>query len=706
MKRLIILSLLAFCSVAFAQNSQSIYAWPTTGTDTYSVTITGAGTTYTSKWWKLKFVNANTGASTLAVNGGAAVGIKKKSSGAWVDLVSGDINAGDVCFVSYDGTRWQIELTEAAAVGITDINGQSDATQIITTNGTGTDVGVSSSGGTHTIHLPTASGTVRGVLSTADWTTFNNHWSLASGGALTGPNTLTGTSSNTIKAAFGGLGTTQTDGAGLWLSNTTAATAGSQQISPSIVWEGQGWKTNSTAASQSVMWAMDMIPVQGTANPAGRLQFKSSVNGGAKSVLFQFDSEGNHRFGTAGALMYPSSTAGTVLLGAGGLTIQTAATSNVDGLGIMQTQDGNISQRQLTFRSSISGTTGSNTNTAILIEKSYNFTGGTWTAAGLDYNPTLTSVTGLSNYFLRSSSGLAGIGTRTPTAVLHVKSYGTTTDEAIRVDDSGGTNRDLGLSNGTRTFTSDAGSTPFRFQTSTATQYVGFNPSSTSSVVFGNASGTISLGIHSTASDYLWTNAVSGMRMTRLTLSNASGNDTNAPFIRRSGTNGTGQLQINAGDGAGPNEIRIKFLSDFTGLTSGTTTLIGVDQTFTQSSGTHSLNFISLTPTINTTGTYAGLGSGYTWNPTLTSTTGFTNYAYRSSSGLWGVNTLTPNNSAQLEISSTTRGFLPPRMTGTQAEAISSPAEGLMVYSTDGSGATITTKGWWGYDGSTWVKLN
>lgn len=67
---------------------------------------------------------------------------------------------------------------------------------------------------------------------------------------------------------------------------------------------------------------------------------------------------------------------------------------------------------------------------------------------------------------------------------------------------------------------------------------------------------------------------------------------------------------------------------------------------------------------------------------------------------------VTPVASALVEMSSTTQGFLPPRMTGTQAEAISSPAEGLMIYSTDGSGSTITTKGWWGYDGSTWVKLN
>lgn len=63
-------------------------------------------------------------------------------------------------------------------------------------------------------------------------------------------------------------------------------------------------------------------------------------------------------------------------------------------------------------------------------------------------------------------------------------------------------------------------------------------------------------------------------------------------------------------------------------------------------------------------------------------------------------------SSATLELSGTTKGFLPNRMTGAQAEAISSPAEGLLIYATDGSGVTITSKGWWGYTGSTWAKLN
>ena len=48
-----------------------------------------------------------------------------------------------------------------------------------------------------------------------------------------------------------------------------------------------------------------------------------------------------------------------------------------------------------------------------------------------------------------------------------------------------------------------------------------------------------------------------------------------------------------------------------------------------------------------------------------------------------GINVITPNSSAQLDITSTTKGFLPPRMTNAQRIAIATPAIGLMVYCTD-----------------------
>jgi hypothetical protein len=53
--------------------------------------------------------------------------------------------------------------------------------------------------------------------------------------------------------------------------------------------------------------------------------------------------------------------------------------------------------------------------------------------------------------------------------------------------------------------------------------------------------------------------------------------------------------------------------------------------------------------------------------------------------------------SAVLEVSSTTRGFLPPRMTDAQRAAIASPAEGLLVYNTDNHAVAYRDGTNWGY---------
>jgi hypothetical protein len=73
--------------------------------------------------------------------------------------------------------------------------------------------------------------------------------------------------------------------------------------------------------------------------------------------------------------------------------------------------------------------------------------------------------------------------------------------------------------------------------------------------------------------------------------------------------------------------------------------------------------------------------------------------------GTLNVGSSSATASAVAKFESTTQGLLPPRMTATQASAISSPAEGLLVYVTNTNG-TFTAKGWWGYDGAAWQKLN
>ena len=68
------------------------------------------------------------------------------------------------------------------------------------------------------------------------------------------------------------------------------------------------------------------------------------------------------------------------------------------------------------------------------------------------------------------------------------------------------------------------------------------------------------------------------------------------------------------------------------------------------------------------------------------------------SSGNVAIGTMTPSATALLDVSSTTKGFLPPRMTTTQRDAISTPAEGLIIYNT-------TTKKLNFYNGTAWEAV-
>jgi hypothetical protein len=64
-----------------------------------------------------------------------------------------------------------------------------------------------------------------------------------------------------------------------------------------------------------------------------------------------------------------------------------------------------------------------------------------------------------------------------------------------------------------------------------------------------------------------------------------------------------------------------------------------------------------------------------------------------------GIGTLTPDNSAILDIKSTTKGLLAPRMSTVQRTAIATPVAGLLVYDTD-------TNSYWYYNGTIWGNLS
>ena len=58
-----------------------------------------------------------------------------------------------------------------------------------------------------------------------------------------------------------------------------------------------------------------------------------------------------------------------------------------------------------------------------------------------------------------------------------------------------------------------------------------------------------------------------------------------------------------------------------------------------------------------------------------------------------GIGTTTPDVSAKLDISSTTKGLLVPRMTATERGAIATPAKGLLIYQTDGDAGFYVNTG-------------
>lgn len=63
--------------------------------------------------------------------------------------------------------------------------------------------------------------------------------------------------------------------------------------------------------------------------------------------------------------------------------------------------------------------------------------------------------------------------------------------------------------------------------------------------------------------------------------------------------------------------------------------------------------------------------------------------------GAVGVNTATPNAAAILDVTSTTRGFLPPRMTEAERDAITSPPAGLMLYNSTTNKLQVRTDTAW-----------
>jgi hypothetical protein len=92
-------------AIAEIQQQAYTYAADTGTANAYAVALTPAPTLVAGSSVVFKAANSNSGVSTLTVNGGSAIAIKKQGT---VALAGGEISAGQIIRVVFDGTNFQL----------------------------------------------------------------------------------------------------------------------------------------------------------------------------------------------------------------------------------------------------------------------------------------------------------------------------------------------------------------------------------------------------------------------------------------------------------------------------------------------------------------------------------------------------------------------------------------------------------------------
>lgn len=104
---------------------------------------------------------------------------------------------------------------------------------------------------------------------------------------------------------------------------------------------------------------------------------------------------------------------------------------------------------------------------------------------------------------------------------------------------------------------------------------------------------------------------------------------------------------------------------------------------------------IYITTTIYGTSQYQ-VGAGFYWIGTAFGAldSHMMNYSSANGNMRMGSSSAAAHVSARLDVDSTTKGFLPPRMTEAQRDAIATPAAGLMIYNTTTNKLNVFTTTW------------
>lgn len=263
--------------------------------------------------------------------------------------------------LTWNGAAW---VASTPTAGITTLNGLTNTAQTFVTGTTGTNFNISSSGAVHTFNIPTASTTNRGLLSTADWSSFNSKVT-----GVTGSGNITSSGGTTPNITFTGILPIANGGTNIGTLGSAGRVIysnGTQYSSSAVGTTGQVLQSNGTAAPTWV------TPTTGTVT---NVATGTGLTGG------------------------PITTSGTISLA------NTTVTTGTYGSTTQIPQFTVDAQGRLTAASSIpiSGTLPSGTNGQTLFNNS-----GAWTPTSNLFNDGIN----------------VGIGTNSPNAQLEVRSNG------------------------------------------------------------------------------------------------------------------------------------------------------------------------------------------------------------------------------------------------------------------------------------------
>lgn len=622
--------------------------------------------------------------------------------------------------LTINGTSFDLSADRSWTIstgGITSLNGLTASTQTFATGSSGTDFTISSTTSTHTFNIPTASSSNRGLLSSADWSTFNSKQStitLTTTGS-SGSSTLVGATLNIPTYTLAGLGgislsslsasaplsynsgtgafsITQASGStNGFLSSTDWTTFNNKQSTITLTTTGSSgastFVSNTLNVPNYTLAGLGGVSGSGTTNYVSKWTSSSALgnsqifdNGTNVGIGLTSPANALHIDKGTGVASYSQFTSGT-------LTGQLAT----DGfeVGIDESANAVINQQEnlpMLFYTN-------NTERMRILQGGNVGIGTISPAAILDVNAANNEIrsTGTSSTYTQYNAFIpSGVNMRIGAFATNNGFLGTTTNHPFTIE-TNNTQRARFFANGNLLIGSGTTDGGYRLDvsgTARVREYlymVRQDGAATIDALRYVTGGTIDIG---TTFRVLGTNQWSANTGTTSYIQNNFGSKVFASQPNQNGSFTINDFQTTSLSPTIPASYNQKVIgSSFTISSTAVNNFFGLDIRATDNSSSIANNVY---------GVYADATLG-----TNTSANRWAGYFLGRGhfSQVLAIGTTSPNASALLDVSSTTKGFLPPRMTNAQMVAISSPAAGLVVYDTTNNKLNV-------YDGTNWVATH